>query len=68
MFLDVFGSVLSISYFTTGSAAHHCHQPEVTLLFQLCFDDLKASPCGLADCLDEQTLTDPELNPRVIWA
>jgi hypothetical protein len=47
---------------------HRRHQTEVTFLFQLCFDDLEASSRGLAYGLDEQALTDPKLNARVIWA
>jgi hypothetical protein len=46
---------------------YHCHQSKVALLFQVGFDELETSSCGLANRLDEEALADTKLDARIIW-
>lgn len=47
---------------------NHRNEPQITLLLQLSLDHSKTSACRLCDSLDQQTLSDAQLNPDVVWA
>ena len=65
--LGVLGSTFSGEREGDARDTYHCHQSKVALLFQIGFDELETSTCGLANRLDEEALADSELDARVIW-
>jgi hypothetical protein len=66
MFLEFFGSTFSNLRRERKTLSYHCDQSKISLLFQVGFDELETSSRRLAYRLDEETLTNSQLDARVI--